>query len=36
MYKAETGFSRVVQMLIDAKKPMIGHNPMYDIAFIYE
>ena len=23
-------------MLKDAKKPLIGHNPMYDIAFLYE
>ena len=36
MYNAEIGFARVIQMLIDAKKPLIAHNPQYDIGFIFE
>jgi poly(A)-specific ribonuclease len=35
MFTSEMGFSLVVQMLIDAKKPLIGHNMMYDIIYVY-
>jgi CAF1 family ribonuclease len=28
------GFSRVVQMLIDSKKPIVGHNMIYDLGFL--
>ena len=28
------GFSLVVQALIDAKKPIIGHNMIYDIIYL--
>ena len=36
MFDKETGFTKVIQMLIDAKKPLVGHNPQYDVAFMYE
>ena len=36
MYKAEIGFTQVIQILIDAKKPIIAHNPQMDILFVYE
>ena len=36
MYNTEVGFTKVIKMLIEAKKPLIGHNPQYDFAFMYE
>ena len=27
MFDKETGFTKVIQMLIDSKKPFVGHNP---------
>ena len=27
MFDKETGFTKVIQMLIDSKKPLVGHNP---------
>lgn len=36
MYEREQGFTQIVQMLINAKKPLVGHNPQYDVAFLYE
>ena len=36
MYKAEIGFTQVIQAMIDAKKPIIAHNPQMDILFVYE
>ena len=27
------GFSLIVQMVINAKKPIIGHNMIYDIIY---
>ena len=36
MYKAEIGFTQVIQALIDVKKPIIAHNPQMDILFVYE
>lgn len=36
MYKSEIGFTRVMQMLIKAKKPLIAQNPQYDVGFLYE
>ncbi|TNV81953.1 hypothetical protein FGO68_gene6872 [Halteria grandinella] len=35
LYSTEMGFSHIVQLLIDAKKPIIGHNMMYDIIYLY-
>lgn len=29
------GFSLVVEMMINAKKPIIGHNMIYDIIYLY-
>jgi poly(A)-specific ribonuclease len=29
------GFSLIVEMLIRAKKPLIGHNMMYDVIYLY-
>ena len=31
----EMGFSLVVEELIEAKKPIIGHNMMHDIIYLY-
>ncbi len=28
------GFTRVIEILIDSKKPMTGHNMIFDLAFI--
>jgi len=30
------GFSLVIEEIIKAKKPLIGHNSIYDIGFIYD
>jgi poly(A)-specific ribonuclease len=29
------GFSLVVEELIKAKKPIIGHNMIYDVIYLY-
>jgi hypothetical protein len=29
------GFSLVVEELINAKKPVIGHNMIYDVLYLY-
>ncbi len=29
------GFSKVIQEMIMAKKPLVGHNMMLDIMFVY-
>ena len=29
------GFSLVVEMLIKHKKPVIGHNMIYDVLYLY-
>jgi poly(A)-specific ribonuclease len=29
------GFSLIVQMLINAKKPIIGHHMIYDIIYLF-
>ena len=31
----EMGFSLVIKAMIDAKKPFIGHNCMYDLLYVY-
>jgi len=31
----EMGFSLVVEAMINAKKPLIGHNCMYDWVYTY-
>lgn len=35
LFTQEMGFAAVVQILIDAKKPIIGHNMIYDIIYLY-
>jgi hypothetical protein len=35
MCNDELGFSRVIELLMQSKKPIVGHNMIYDIAFIY-
>ena len=35
MVSEELGFSQVIEALIKARKPIIGHNAIYDLAFIY-
>lgn len=35
MVAEELGFSLVVEALIKAGKPIVGHNAIYDLAFIY-
>eukprot|EP00347_Sterkiella_histriomuscorum_P012938 403366643 len=32
----EIGFSKVVEEMINAKKPLVGHNMMLDIMFLYQ
>ena len=35
MYESEMGFSLVADLLVKAKKPLIGHNMIYDILYLY-
>ena len=35
LYEREMGFSLIVEELISAKKPIIGHNMIYDIIYLY-
>jgi predicted CopG family antitoxin len=35
LYQVEMGFSEVIRELIAAKKPIIGHNMIYDIIYLY-
>ena len=35
LYIYEMGFSLVVKEMISAKKPIIGHNCMYDLLYLY-
>jgi hypothetical protein len=32
----EMGFSKVIEEIINAKKPLIGHNMFLDILFVYQ
>lgn len=32
----EIGFSKVIEEIINAKKPLVGHNMMLDIMFVYQ
>ena len=32
----ELGFSRIIEIIINSRKPLIGHNMMLDIMFFYE
>ena len=35
LFEQEMGFSAVIHELISAKKPIIGHNMIYDIIYLY-
>ena len=35
LYTKEMGFSLVVDMLVQARKPIIGHNMIYDVIYLY-
>jgi hypothetical protein len=36
LYEYELGFSRVIEVMIATKKPLIGHNLFLDIQFLYQ
>lgn len=36
MKHREMGFTEVILALIDSKKPIIGHNMCYDVAYLYQ
>jgi poly(A)-specific ribonuclease len=31
----ELGFSRVIKLISESKKPVVGHNMKFDILFLY-
>jgi hypothetical protein len=33
--KLEMGFTRVVEILIASKKPMVGHHMIFDLAYLF-
>jgi poly(A)-specific ribonuclease len=35
LFRQEMGFSAVIESLIAAKKPIVGHNMIYDIIYLY-
>ena len=35
MIKTELGFSHVIEALSKSKRPIVGHNAIYDLAFVY-
>ena len=35
LYNKELGFTRVIELLMKFKNPIIGHNMIYDLGFIY-
>jgi poly(A)-specific ribonuclease len=35
LYEQELGFTKVIEMIMKSKKPIIGHNMIMDIGFIY-
>ncbi len=35
LFQQEMGFSAVIEALIAAKKPIVGHNMIYDIIYLY-
>jgi len=36
LFEYELGFSRIVELIIKAKKPLVGHNMFLDIMFLYQ
>jgi len=35
LYVHEMGFTLIIEAMINAKKPIIGHNCMYDLLYLY-
>lgn len=35
LFQKELGFSRVIEVLMTCGKPIIGHNMILDLGFIY-
>jgi hypothetical protein len=35
LFKIEMGFALVIEEMIKQKKPLIGHNCMYDWLYVY-
>jgi hypothetical protein len=35
LFKLEMGMSLVIEEIIKSKKPLVGHNPMYDWLYVY-
>ena len=35
LFMQELGFSLIVSYLIESKKPLIGHNMIYDLGFLF-
>lgn len=35
LFQSELGFSRIIELLIQSQKPIVGHNMIYDIAFVF-
>jgi poly(A)-specific ribonuclease len=35
MFLEELGFSRVIDLIVKSKTPIVGHNMIYDLAFMY-
>ena len=34
-HKHEMGFTRAIDVLIESKKPMVGHHMIFDLAYIF-
>jgi poly(A)-specific ribonuclease len=35
-YRKEMGFSLIINEMIKAQKPLVGHNLIYDVGFLYD
>ena len=35
-YRVEMGFTLVIEEMINSKKPLVGHNCIYDMCFLYD
>lgn len=36
LFQYELGFSRVIELMIKSKKPLVGHNMFLDVMFLYD
>ena len=36
MYEEQIGFTKIIEMLMASKKPLVGHNMMMDMSFIFK